>query len=43
MQPDNVQQTNTAPEEDRMYLAIQWITTASEEQIEKAYRVLFGD
>ena len=42
MQPDNVQQTNTAPD-DRMHLAIQWITTASEEQIEKAYRVLFGD
>lgn len=41
MQPDNVQQTVTAPETDRMYLAIQWIKNATEDQIEKAYRVLF--
>lgn len=40
MPPEN--QTTTAPD-DRMYLAIQWIMEATEEQIEKAYRILFDD
>ena len=42
MPPENSNQTTPAPD-DQMYLAIKWITEATEEQLEKAYRVLFGD